>query len=126
MEKNCDCYRIESKNRYTYHPITGRHIAHDVNVGVCIGTKCRDECSCGGDRTKCDFYLEVREKAKKEKNKVITNGDNIRSIYERRQLAAFILNATNNDIEFCHKGMCLNNETCIECALKWIRQSIKE
>ena len=29
----------------------------------CNGTRERDECSCGGDRTKCDFYPEVREKA---------------------------------------------------------------
>lgn len=125
MRTNCDCYRIESKKRYTYHPITGRHIAHDVNVGVCIGTKCRDECSCGGDRTKCDFYLEVREKAQKESNKVITNGDNIRSMNDE-QLAEFVLNCTNNDIGFCHVGMCLDNESCTECALKWIQQSIKE
>lgn len=35
-------------------------------VSRCFGTKERDECSCGGDRSKCDFYPEVREKAQKE------------------------------------------------------------
>ena len=32
----------------------------------CLGTTECDECSCGGDRAKCNFYPEVREKAKKE------------------------------------------------------------
>lgn len=66
MKKNCDCYHIESKRRYTYHPITGDPIRHDINIGVCWGTKEIDECNCGGDMTKCDFYPEVREKARKE------------------------------------------------------------
>lgn len=64
--KKCDCYHIESKRRYTYNPITGDPIGHDIDVSVCWGTKETDECSCGGDRTKCDFYPEVREKALKE------------------------------------------------------------
>lgn len=64
----CDCYHIQKKLRYTYNPIIGRHIPHDVEVGVCWGTKEADECTCGGDSTKCDFYPELREKAKKEKS----------------------------------------------------------
>ena len=32
----------------------------------CFGTRERDECTCGGDRSKCDFYPEVREKAQEE------------------------------------------------------------
>lgn len=31
---------------------------------VCIGTREQDACSCGGDQMKCDFYPEIREKAK--------------------------------------------------------------
>ena len=30
----------------------------------CNGTRERDECDCGGDRIKCDFYPNVREKAR--------------------------------------------------------------
>lgn len=30
----------------------------------CWGTRERDACSCGGDQMKCDFYPEIREKAK--------------------------------------------------------------
>ena len=36
------------------------------SVDYCCNNKKRDVCSCGGDRTKCDFYLEVREKASKK------------------------------------------------------------
>ena len=64
--KKCDCYHIESKHKYTYHPITREPIKHNTTVGVCWGTKEIDECNCDGDRTKCDFYPEVREKAKVE------------------------------------------------------------
>ena len=66
MANKCKSYHIQPTLRYTYHPFTGQPIAHDVEVGVCWGTKETDECSCGGDRTKCDFYPEVREKAFKE------------------------------------------------------------
>lgn len=66
MKKKCDCYHTQQKTRYTYNQFTGSPIPHDIEVGVCWGTRETDECSCGGDATKCDFYLEVRKKAKKE------------------------------------------------------------
>lgn len=86
MKNKCDCYRIESKRQYTYHPITGEPIRHDITVGVCWGTKEMDECHCDGDRTKCDFYPEVRAKAKK----VVTNGGHIRSM-DNKELAEFLM-----------------------------------
>ncbi len=55
----CDCYCTEEK-------IIGWHTPVDPKTTIvhkCNGTRERDECSCGGDRTKCDFYPEVREKA---------------------------------------------------------------
>lgn len=58
----CDCYCTEEK-------IVGWHTLVDPRIKIvskCNGTRERDECSCGGDRTKCDFYPEVREKALKE------------------------------------------------------------
>ena len=64
MGNKCDCYHIESKRKYTYHPITGEPIRHDIKVGVCWGTKETDECSCGGDETQCDFYPEVRKRGR--------------------------------------------------------------
>lgn len=33
----------------------------------CWGTRERDACSCGGDQMKCDFYVEIRERAKRER-----------------------------------------------------------
>lgn len=38
----------------SYHTETG--------APRCWGTREKDECSCGGDRARCDFYPEVREK----------------------------------------------------------------
>jgi hypothetical protein len=59
--KKCDCYHIQSTIKYKDDCIP--FMAHD---GVCWGTREQDICSCGGDRTKCDFYPDVREKAFKE------------------------------------------------------------
>lgn len=47
-----------------YNPVFKRGYMEDYSY--CNGTRERDECSCGGDKTKCDFYPEVREKAMKE------------------------------------------------------------
>ena len=42
---------------------------YEREVEVCYGTKEEEECTCGGDRTKCDFYPEIRKKALKETQK---------------------------------------------------------
>lgn len=55
----CTCYNTIKKY---YSPVGWE------DVGICNGTKERDECSCEGNMSKCDFYPEVREKAKKELN----------------------------------------------------------
>lgn len=65
--KKCDCYHIEEE-------IIGWHTPVDPKIKMiskCWGTKEREKCSCGGDRTKCDFYPEVRKKAYKEDNMLI-------------------------------------------------------
>ena len=62
----CDCYHIETKRRYTYNPVTGDPIGHNIEVGVCWGTKECEECDCGGNRIQCDFYPEVRKKARED------------------------------------------------------------
>ena len=59
--KKCDYYRTREK--FIYSPFD---TTYSTTVGVCFGTKECEECSCGGDRTKCNFYPEVREKAKKD------------------------------------------------------------
>ena len=63
MDK-CDCY-IEDRQLVDYTPLMKPVYK---TVALCFGTMERDQCSCGGDRTKCDFYPEAREKAKKKEN----------------------------------------------------------
>ena len=55
----CECYRAEKNFLW--------------KVGVCWGTAERDACSCGGNKSKCDFYPSVREEGKKP----VTNYDRI-------------------------------------------------
>lgn len=67
----CDCYHKRIERRYTYNQIAGQPQGHDVEVGVCYGTKEIERCDCSGDRAKCDFYPEVRKEAKKRKRKLV-------------------------------------------------------
>ena len=52
----CDCYRVEEEIVGWYTPNSPKMAL----VHRCNGTKERDQCSCGGDRAKCDFYPTVR------------------------------------------------------------------
>lgn len=69
----CSSYHIRKRNKYldpnTIAYITGKWPANNGVIkeeyGVCYGTKECEQCSCGGDRTRCDFYLDMREKAKR-------------------------------------------------------------
>ena len=45
----------------------------DIEIGQCWGTKKRYMCYCEGDRRKCDYYEDVREKAMEELNEVNKN-----------------------------------------------------
>ena len=59
MDK-CECY--EERQVIDYYSLNfDRRL-----VGICNGTKERDECRCKGNRAKCDFYPEVREKAQRQ------------------------------------------------------------
>lgn len=155
------------KKRYTYNQFTGSPMLHGIEVGVCWGTRETDECSCGGDRTKCDFYPEVRAKAKNKatiqdainhfkygishdifsepvttyaemaidaleeqvvKGDIKTNADKIRSMNDE-ELAEFLNDYHNNDVandEICHAGLCLEDEDCVGCTLKWLQRPVKE
>ena len=60
MKEKCDCYHEQvSWNNAIY--------------GVCWGTKECDICNCKGDRTKCDFYDDIRKKAMKERRQAELN-----------------------------------------------------
>jgi hypothetical protein len=71
----------------------------------CNGTRERDECSCGGDRTKCNFYPEVREEANKKLKKIATNADRIRAMTDD-ELADFFYGSPEE--EFCICYYCKN------------------
>lgn len=58
MNKCCECY--EEREVIDYYSLNSDRRL----IGICNGTKERDECSCKGNRAKCDFYSEVRKKAK--------------------------------------------------------------
>lgn len=55
----CDCY--DAKDVLLPDKHTGRLIRQRIEH--CLGTKERKFCSCGGDRTKCDFYPKVKKEA---------------------------------------------------------------
>lgn len=70
MDK-CNCYCVGIKPEPRYSQYTGHYVGSvDVKYEYCIGTKDQDECSCKGDRTRCDFYPGIREKAIKEQETV--------------------------------------------------------
>lgn len=60
---------------------------------VCYGTKEMEECSCGGDESKCNFYPEKR------KQKTMTNADRIRAMSDE-ELVDFICSVYDDDDTF--------------------------
>lgn len=66
----CKCYHIQKQNKYSNYGTT----SSTIYQGICWGTKECEQCFCQGDRTKCDFYPEIREQAYNEiknSNKII-------------------------------------------------------
>lgn len=63
MENKCNCYVEE---RHLTHYTVPRNPNYKT-VSRCYGTKEREECSCGGDETKCNFYPEKRAAAQARK-----------------------------------------------------------
>ncbi len=72
----CDCYKERIERHYFNDFERGWNASHGIYdkykervISYCAGTRECDPCSCNGDRRKCDFYEEVRRKARKEINK---------------------------------------------------------
>lgn len=63
----CDFYRLEPERDITLWT-NGVPVYEHINVPRCWGTKEKDICDCGGDRSKCSFYESVRAAAAAEKN----------------------------------------------------------
>lgn len=139
--KKCDSYHLQPKTQYIYHPLTGSPIAHDIEIGVCWGTRECDECSCGGDRTKCDFYPYVRDKAEKEIENTKTNSEYIRAMTDD-ELADFFYGSPEEEFGICYYcrnfggagspepcktpyGYC-EGEAKNEAFKKWLKQPVKE
>ena len=60
MDK-CDCYYEQETIVPVYSSMTGQYIDNQYKtVGICYGTKEREECYCEGDRSKCTFYKEKK------------------------------------------------------------------
>lgn len=64
LSRSCNSYHTRKRNKYL-DPATVAHLTGkwpenngviEEEYGVCWGTKEQDECSCGGDKCKCDFY----------------------------------------------------------------------
>ena len=70
----CNCYRTRTERRYFSDYDKGCAAAQgkllpgyeDICDGICSGTEEVDYCSCGGDRSKCDFYESVRQETRVE------------------------------------------------------------
>lgn len=104
----CECYRSE-KN------FLGK-------VGVCWGTAERDACSCGGDKSKCDFYPSVRE----EEKKPVTNYDRIVS-KSPEELAEFMWIRGCPTAAMC--DACIKSsmdKDCKECWLEYLKRVVEE
>ena len=64
----CGLYHTCTKTTYldpaTVKYLTGKWPENngeiESEVGVCWGTREQEECNCGGDKSKCDFYDYVR------------------------------------------------------------------
>jgi hypothetical protein len=86
---------------------------------VCYGTKEIDVCSCDGDKSKCDFYPEVREKANP-----MTNGDRINTMSDKEkaefltwiQQDAFLIGDRIRNIDDA------KYPTSSEAWLEWLKQ----
>lgn len=95
---------------------------------VCYGTKEIDVCSCDGDKSKCDFYPEVREKAN-----VMTNGDRIRGMTDEELAAEIVFYTGYREhawAETSYLNLLTGKDDTMESAVKgtieWLKQPVKK
>ena len=68
MENCCSSYHTETKIEYLYDT-RGNCVTYEHTIGKCWGTKECEECFCKGDRSKCDYYSDIKAKAQKKVSK---------------------------------------------------------
>ena len=69
LNYKCSCYHEEKRNaplsdfqQGVLFAKTGLNITTtQITIGRCYGTKECEECTCGGNESKCDFYPKKRE-----------------------------------------------------------------
>lgn len=84
-------------------------------IGVCLGTKECEACSCGGDERKCDFYDYVRKRATPK----TTNADRVRAMTDE-ELAQLLRDYECNRCDWC--GLCDEEDKCEKEILDWLKQ----
>lgn len=65
MDK-CKCYQ---KQRYIRGWKDSSTPIFEREIGICLGTKEKEQCLCNGDESECDFYDYIRERARVDKEK---------------------------------------------------------
>lgn len=61
MDKQiCYCYHTTERREPRYDKYGNFSHSLVMTVGICYGTRECEQCKCGGDKKKCDFYEEVR------------------------------------------------------------------
>ena len=60
MKNKCSCYEVHTR-KTCQNGICWPFPERRETYGVCLGTKERDECNCGGNEYLCDFYPEKRK-----------------------------------------------------------------
>lgn len=88
----CNCW--EQHTKY----ITGDNYCYTQTVGICNGTKEREECTCNGDVTKCNFYPE-----KRKKNKIMNTAEMWIKAQEDGHCYEMIMPQSNSDEIFYQK-----------------------
>lgn len=123
----CECYKWGERFECRYYE-DGRPYGIMVGYNYCSSTKECDACSCGGDKTKCDFYPDIKRKAIYKLKGIKTNADRIRSMSDE-ELAELMDKATDyfncDECEFRHLDDCGTSLLCQRHILKWLQEEIK-
>lgn len=80
-EPTCDCYEVTKERHYLteyekgyYYGKHGEEIKYVTEeVPRCLGTKERETCTCGGYKSKCNFYRKKFTKELEDEEKHIKN-----------------------------------------------------
>ena len=121
----CESYKWGERFECRYDK--GRPFGIMVGYNYCSSTKECDACSCGGDKTKCDFYPDIKRKAIYELKGIKTNADRIRRMTDE-ELAEFLIHTEVSEEVwyFTPDGDRFDwRESAIEHTLNWLKSEAK-